>query len=224
MNFIRHKLHPKIIYIWSIVIGNRQTLRRFGLILLLLLSFTLTMGLILAEEPASATTNQVIFTPRPTIPAAPVSEYSILSSSSSDRIELLAQSQISPTITSYPGPPSPTANPSDNPQEGIEEPYPDLAPDSIEQPLIPYPDSSPVQSPGLNPVLTQTPPFQDPISPPAIGSNTNGNAVTSSNDLAQTSSAVNATILWIAFFASLLLFVSAILWSILYFSRQRGRE
>jgi hypothetical protein len=30
--------------------------------------------------------------------------------------------------------------------------------------------------------------------------------------------------LWIAFLASLLIFVSAILWSILYFSRQRGRD
>lgn len=233
MNFIWHNLHLKITCVWSLIINNPQILYRFGFIFLFLPIFTFSVGHVRTVEPSLATTKHVISTPWPASSAAPDSRNSIPASSYSGRIELFAQSQITPTITSYPDPlsptsyprrPSPTANPTDNPREGKEEPYPDLAPDSIKQPLIPYPDSLTGQSPGLNPELTQTPPSQNPISPPAIGSNTNGNAVRSSDDLAQTSSAVSTTILWIAFLASLLIFVSAILWSILYFSRQRGRD
>lgn len=210
--------------IWSLIVKYPQSLRRFSLILLLFPIFNLMIGYVLAEEPSSTTTNLVISSSKLASASALVDEHSITQTFLTGRNPLLAQSQITPTITSYPAPLSPTTVPTDIPPGGTEEPYPDVTPDSIEQPLIPYPDSSPGQSPGLKTELAQTPSFQNPISTPAIGSITSGNAARNSNELAQTSSAVSTTILWIAFLASLLIFLSAILWSILYFSRHRGRE
>lgn len=212
--------------IWSCIVKNLPSFHRIGFILILLSFFTLIVGHVVAEES---------FPPRIGLKSSNLllktttdlaDDYSSPKSFTSGQYQLLAQSQISPTIESYPAPSSPTSYPappsattdSEDPLDDIEEPYPE--PSSREQPLLTYP----APTAGQNPEIIQTRPSQDPSTPPSIESNSAGNLDQGNQELTQTSPAVSTTILWIGFLASMILFLSAILWSILNHTRQRNSE
>lgn len=227
MNFIRHILQPKMKIIWRLFVENLHTLRRFDFLIITLLLLTLMEGYLLAGKTFSPVIGQKSSTPPMTRAIDPVKAYSSPQLFLSGQFQLSAQSQISPTVESYPAPLSPTSYPAPPPAtaevtessiDEIEELYPE--PDSREQPLLTYPSPSTGQNPGIN----QTSPSQDPSAPPSIGSNSSRNQDQGNQDLAQTSPAVSVTILWIGFLASLIIFLSAILWSILTYSRQRNSE
>lgn len=213
--------------IWSHHLKPPFSLRRIGIFFLLLQIFTLRVDQVLAGAFSSTRISFVASTPALVSVCDTDEGYWNLEQNLSGQTQLLAQSQISPTLqsdptaatpTSYPAPPSPRANPTDDAGGDIEEPYPE--PGSREQPLLPYPVPTARQSSGV----IQTPSSQDPSAPPAIGSNTSGNRSQDSDGDFQTSPAVSATILWIGFLASSAIFLSAIFWSILTYSRQRNNE
>lgn len=227
MNFIRHTLQPKMMIIWSRFVENLQSFHRIGVILILLPLFTLMVGNVLAGESFLPRIVSNVPTHPMTSSTNPAKDYSSIRPLLSGQIQLSAQSQISPTIesypaplspTSYPAPPTPAAEGTEDPLDDFEGPYPE--PSSREQPQLTYPAPATVQ----NPDIIQTRPSQDPSAPPSIGSNTSSNLDQEDQVLTQTSPAVSATILWIGFLASLIIFLSAILWSILTYSRQRNSE
>jgi hypothetical protein len=183
------------------------------------------VGFTLAKESTSPSIDLKASTLRPVVMRVPVNGFSISEEYLSGQIQLSAHSQISPTIESYPAvttpssypvPPSPTAEPTANPTGDIEEPYP--GPGSREQTRLPYPPPTAGQNAGV----IQTPSSQDSSAPPAIESNSSTNLGQDNDGELQTSPALSATILWLGFLASSIIFLSAILWSILTYSRHRN--
>ncbi len=133
--------------------------------------------------------------------------------------------QTTPGVGEYPGPLQPTPVFSDDFGNESTSPYPVLAPDTIEQPIAPYPDQNsadfltayPGSQRGISPSISGSG-FQDV---PGIGEVSEPPGISETSPGSAGDSLLGTFTLWVGFIAALVLFITSVYGSIQLYSRQR---